>query len=205
MSQRLPPKQPWPMKWIVIAILVCIVPYTWITLRYRKPGPAFEPYHDTKERAQVKRLVDAGFRRVALTVLATNATPAGGPTVSRTGARPSPGGVPQPLRDLLIDQPQLPIAIREVDAPPTASVDATYPIALSYSVAEPDQRIARGFVYVHEYEVVVIPEVDSSGAAGSPAASSTLLQLPTRLFDRGTYTVTLVGQNESRSWQVEAH
>ncbi|MBI4622331.1 MAG: hypothetical protein HY736_03790 [Verrucomicrobia bacterium] len=29
-------RQPWPMKWIALAILLVIVPYTFLTLHYRK-------------------------------------------------------------------------------------------------------------------------------------------------------------------------
>ena len=35
-------RKPWPMKWIIVAILVTIIPYTWITLAFRKPNPAHE-------------------------------------------------------------------------------------------------------------------------------------------------------------------
>ena len=61
MSARSPNKKPWSLKWIAIIILACIIPYTWITVRYRKPGPAFQPYDDSKNRANVLRLLDAGY------------------------------------------------------------------------------------------------------------------------------------------------
>ena len=38
------------MKWIVVVIIAVIVPYTYLTLRYRKPGKAFEPAHDIQDR-----------------------------------------------------------------------------------------------------------------------------------------------------------
>jgi hypothetical protein len=50
----------WPMKWIVVAIVAVIVPYTFLTLRYRRPGKAFEPYADMKDRANTMRLLSAG-------------------------------------------------------------------------------------------------------------------------------------------------
>ena len=54
------------MKWIVVAILLFIAIYTPITLLYRKPGKTFEPYQDTKDRANTGRLLNAGYQRVAL-------------------------------------------------------------------------------------------------------------------------------------------
>ena len=37
------------------------MPYTILTLRYRKPGPAFQPYEDMKNRTNVARLLSAWF------------------------------------------------------------------------------------------------------------------------------------------------
>src|SRR5262245_25725972 len=59
-------RQPWPMKWVVVAILLLIVPYTIITLKYRKAGPAYEPYEDLKNRANVSRLLAAGYQRIPI-------------------------------------------------------------------------------------------------------------------------------------------
>src|SRR5690606_6014035 len=49
-------RRPWPMKWVIVAIIAILVPYTFLTLRYRKPGPAFQPYEDMKNQANVTRL-----------------------------------------------------------------------------------------------------------------------------------------------------
>ena len=52
------------MKWVVLTIIAVLVPYTWLTLHYRKPGHAFEPYHDLKNRANIGRLLAAGYQRI---------------------------------------------------------------------------------------------------------------------------------------------
>ena len=54
------------MKWIVLTIALVIVPYTFLTLHYRKPGPAYRPYQDAQERANVVRLLSAGYQRITL-------------------------------------------------------------------------------------------------------------------------------------------
>ncbi len=54
------------MKWIILALLVVIVPYTFLRWHYRKPGKMFEPYHDIRDRANTARLLAAGFQRVTL-------------------------------------------------------------------------------------------------------------------------------------------
>src|SRR5438105_3708911 len=58
--------EPWPMKWIALAILLFIVPYTYLTLHFRKPGKAFEPYADLSKRANTARLLSAGYQRIPL-------------------------------------------------------------------------------------------------------------------------------------------
>ena len=49
------------MKWILLIVLLVIGPYTFLRWHYRKPQPAFEPYHDIKDRANTMRLVSAGW------------------------------------------------------------------------------------------------------------------------------------------------
>ena len=56
------------MKWIVLAILLSLGAYTWLTLHYRKVNPAFAPYGDMKDRANTHRLLAAGFQRITLRV-----------------------------------------------------------------------------------------------------------------------------------------
>ncbi|MCU0793143.1 MAG: hypothetical protein MUE42_09915 [Opitutaceae bacterium] len=76
-----PERKPWPLRWIVLTILVVIVPYTYVNLKFRKPNKAFEPYADMMAQANVNRLLDAGFRRVSLPVAPAPSN--GGETRSR--------------------------------------------------------------------------------------------------------------------------
>ena len=52
------------MKWIVLAIALFVGAYTFLTLYYRKSGPAYRPFQDSKEKATVQRLKSAGYRRI---------------------------------------------------------------------------------------------------------------------------------------------
>src|ERR1017187_9050714 len=54
-------KKPWPMKWILLGVILFIVPYTYINLHFRKPGPGFLPYDDMREREHLGR---GGFKRI---------------------------------------------------------------------------------------------------------------------------------------------
>src|SRR5688572_3099360 len=95
-----PNQRPWSMKWIVIIIVLIIGPYTYLTLRYRKPGPAFQPYDDLKKRANVSRLLEAGYRRISITAQrpADGARARGGAEVTTAA-----GGLPPELRSTLVE------------------------------------------------------------------------------------------------------
>src|SRR5215213_7515076 len=92
-------RRPWPMKWIVLAIVVVIVPYTYLTLRYRRPEKAFQPYADLKDRANTRRLLSSGFQRITL-----HAQRPADPVRSVFNATitPGAGGLPDVLRSSLI-------------------------------------------------------------------------------------------------------
>src|ERR1022692_2308833 len=66
MSAARKDRSPWPMRWIVLAIVLFVPVYTWLTLHYRRPGPAFRPYQDMRDRADVVRLLKAGYKGVAI-------------------------------------------------------------------------------------------------------------------------------------------
>ena len=103
-------RQPWPMKWIALAILLVIVPYTFLTLHYRKQGPAFRPYEDMKNRAGVIRLLSAGFQRIPLAAQRP-ADPTGATAAATFMA---PGGLPAELAATLVEPPLLPAEILTV-------------------------------------------------------------------------------------------
>ena len=97
------------MKWVFVAILACIVPYTVLTLKYRKAAPAYQPYEDSKQRANVLRLLDAGYQRITVKaerpsdpeeLVRTLNTQAEILTVA--------GGLPEDLNATLVETPLLP-------------------------------------------------------------------------------------------------
>src|ERR1022692_1867847 len=104
MSAARKDRSPWPMRWIVLAIVLFVPVYTWLTLHYRRPGPAFRPYQDMRDRADVVRLLKAGYKRVAI-----DARPPSEP-IPETGvaASPAPGSLPPELRKTLVESPLLP-------------------------------------------------------------------------------------------------
>lgn len=193
------------MKWIVLAIVACIVPYTWITLAYRKEGPAYEPYQDSKDRAQVLRLLDAGYRRVDLPLerLVEPTLPA---TLAATSTAVT-GGLPDALRDVLLDQPLVPAEFAHVDAPASALAGAPYPIVFTSVQPAPNEQPATSTLYLRKNQAVFV--VGSDALPGKLQArdldSRARLTVPANTFAPGLYQATLVGTQESRRWTFEVH
>lgn len=192
------------MKWIVVAIVVVIVPYTYLTLHYRKPGKAFQPYVDLKDRANTKRLVSSGFQRLAL-VAQRPSDPAR--SVLNAPITASGGGLPESLRASLIDQPQLPAEILNVSAAPNAT--ATDPYAVQFSCSLPDNRqlLAGAALYLRHEELFLVPTLEhlTGELIARTKENVVLLTIPGGTLKAGSYRATILGERTSRSWTVQVH
>ena len=190
------------MKWIVVAIIVIIVPYTYLTLRYRKPGPAFRPYEDTRNRANVSRLLDAGYQRIPITARrpADGVTPTDGAAVKPIG-----GGLPPDLRSTLVEPPLLPTSIVDVTAAPVANT--LQPYAIQFTCTLPNQKLHLGGaeLYIRGDSIVIIPTFEPVGGDLQTRTPHTVvsLSIPTGALKPGKYQLTLVGERTSRTWPLE--
>ena len=199
-------RKPWPMRWIVAAILLFIVPYTYLNLKFRKPGKAFEPYADMKAEANVNRLLNAGYRR--LDVRAERPFPALAPTEITRGpaADPAaaPGGLPAPLAETLLETPRLPAAYHSLIAP--AEGNTLLPCRLQFTARlESDrEQLAGADLYQRDRDLVIVPvfEPVPEGLHARTTESTVLLTLPAGLLAPGRHAITLVGTRESLRWDV---
>lgn len=193
------------MKWVVLAIIVLIVPYTFLTLHYRKPGPAFRPYEDNKNRANTVRLLSAGYQRVTLG-LQRPADPARGRGSSAEVAAAA-GGVPAGLGTALIDQPLLPVSIDTVTAPGAIGAAQPYPIQFTCSLADNKAQLTDGLLYHRGTELIVVPALEklSGGLMVRNRDSTVVLTVPGGTLKPGKYTVTLVGARSSQRWTLQVH
>ncbi len=190
------------MKWIVLAILLLIVPYTIVTLRYRKEGPAFEPYEDLKKRANVSRLLSAGYLRIPNTALRPADT---GRAAGGAWAAPAPGGLPEDLRLTLVEPLQLPIEISSVTASPTAETAQPYVIQLACSLPDEKRQLGGADLYLRGEQLVIAPTfVAISGELQARSRhAAVLLTIPAGTLKPGHYAVTLLGERTSRAWALE--
>ena len=199
-----PSRRPWPMKWIALAIVAFIVPYTWLTLKYRKPGPAYEPYADNKNRANVSRLLSAGYQRLA--AAAERPAEAGRTGVTATArVTEVPGGLPFTLTQSLIDQPRLPQNFSSVSAPGEGSATADYRLAFNCVLPDNKEQLSGAEVYVREHTVVIVPQFEpiQGGLLARTKESLVAITLPAGTLKPGRYTLTLAATGRSRQWTVD--
>jgi hypothetical protein len=193
-------RKPWPMKWIVLAILLFIPAYTFLTLHYRRPGPAFNPYQDMHDRADVLRLLKAGYQRLAVDARQpAEAIPGAG-----VPAAHAPGGLPEALKKTLIESPLLPLEISSVSAAPTAVSGIDYTIGLNYTLPDNKRQLSGAHLYRREGEIVIVADFEllRGGLLARTREGSALLTVPPGSFRPGTYRVTIVGERASRSWTL---
>jgi len=194
-------RQPWPMKWIALAIVLMIVPYTIITLRYRKPNDPFRPYEDMKNRANVVRLLAANYQRIPLAAQRP-ADPSG---AQPTHSDPAPGGLPEALRSTLVEAPLLPAEIVAVSAASTAVATDPYSIRFSCTLPDDDRHLAGAELYVRGEEIVITPVFEQLGGKLSARTRDNviLIIVPAGALKPGSYQVTLAGERVSRSWLLQ--
>lgn len=190
------------MKWIVIAILLFLVPYTIITLRYRKPNEPFRPYEDMQNRATVSRLLSAGYRRIPLPAQRpADALRNPPPAASLT---PVLGGLPQALTETLVKQPLLPASIANVAAAP--EVAASEPYTIRFACVHPDEQrqLAGADLYLRDNDIIIAPDFEKLGGQLLARTRDNVVELvvPAGTFAPGRYEVLLAGANESRRWSL---
>jgi hypothetical protein len=194
-------RKPWKMRWIVLSIVIFIPVYTYLTLHYRKPGPMFNPYQDMRDRADVIRLLKAGYKRVAAeaTQPVDDASPA--PPIGERAA----GGLPSDLKSTLVESPLLPLEVTEVSAAPTAVAGINYTILVRYTQPDNKREISGAHLYVKPGHVVVVPDFERLGGSllSRTRDGTAVLDVPPNALRPGTYRVTLVGERSSVSWLLK--
>jgi len=193
-------RKPWPMKWIVLAIVLFIPVYTYLTLHYRRPGAAFRPYQDMRDRADVIRLLKAGYHRVAIDA----SRPAESSAQPSAATMPAPGGLPEELRKTLVESPLLPMEIDSVSAAATAVSGIDYPISLTYTLPDNKRQLSGAHLYERDGEIVIVADFErlDGGLMARTREGTALLQVPPGSLRPGSYRVVLVGERGSKQWTL---
>jgi hypothetical protein len=190
------------MKWVVLVIVVCLAAYTVLTLHFRKESPAFRPYEDMQNRANVARLLSAGYQRIPITA----ERPADPPrTLGGAVISPAPGGMPAELRSTLVTAPLLPVEILSVTAAFSASSQEGYPINFTCTQPNAKQQLAGADLYVRGDQLVLVPRFEylSGDLALRSQTVAVLITVPAGALKPGRYTVMLVAERASKAWSLE--
>jgi hypothetical protein len=188
------------MKWIVLAIVLFIAGYTYLTLHFRKPGPEYRPYEDMRNRANTLRLLKAGYQRIQLAA-ERPAEPLG----RHNTTFPAPGGIPAPLKATIVAPPLLPSDILAANGAATAEAQQPYEIEFRCTVPDDKQQLAGAELYVKDDQIVVTPDFEllSQGLLTRSRDTLVLLTVPPGALKPGHYQVTLVGEHTSRVWTLD--
>lgn len=203
MSARRPPPKPVPMRWIVLAIVVFAVIYTFLRLYYGKRGKAFEPFHDIREQATTQRLLGLGYRRIPANI-ERRADPLHPAQMAREPAEVinALGGLPDELDRALVLRPTLPATIESVVAPRNADRTGSY--TLQFTCSQPDYRTQiRGVtLYRKDRWLYLLPDFEpmSGQLLARWKESVVLASFATQSLAPGRYTITLCGSRGSKSW-----
>ncbi|MDE3084527.1 MAG: hypothetical protein KGJ37_04810 [Verrucomicrobiota bacterium] len=187
------------MKWIIVAIVIFIPLYTWLTLHYRRPGQAYEPYAEARDRATVTRLLAAGYRRVELEAARpTEPLPESAPA----RITPANGGLPAGLAGALAELPLLPADITHVLAPRAASPDKPYVIEFTCRLPDDKEQLLDAQFYERGNELVFAPNFERApGSLLLRSPENTVrLTVPAGVLKPGHYRVLLAGARQSQSW-----
>ena len=202
-AQRNSP-EPWPMKWIILSIVLCLGTYTFLTLHFRKQNPTYQPYADMKNRANTLRLLSAGYQRVTIAVQ----RPAD-PIVVRGGAAITqlPGGLPSELRTTLVEQPVLPGNYARVAAAGSTSALLPYPVEFNCSIGDNHHQLLGAQLYLKEHSLVIVPEFETLDGQLLARSRDTLLllTLPGGTLKPGRYQVALSGSSSSPTWTLQVN
>ncbi len=198
-------RTPWQMKWIVLAIFLFIVPYTWLTLKYRRPGPAYEPYAEAKDRANTTRLLTAGWQRLEARIdrpddpkhwrSVIDATA----TVSETIP-----GLPPALGDTLVEAPLLPKGYSTITASGEAGGLLPYPVLFNCTLPDVRKQLTGALLYVRPGSLVLVPQFEpiEGNLLARTTESLVLLTVPAGTLKPGRYLVILPASGRSQQWPL---
>jgi hypothetical protein len=187
------------MGWIALAIVLYIAGYTVVTLRYRKPGPEFQPYAQALERAA---LAKAGFSRIPARVER--------PADPRFGAPPeglaaAAGGLPPALLAALPGQAPLPVEIGKIAAASEANRYLVYTVQFTCVLPDNRRELGGAEIFLRGGELFIVPDlVRLPGALLTRTRENAiLLTVPAGAIPAGGYRATLVGERSSKEWRLE--
>jgi hypothetical protein len=190
------------MKWVALAILVFIAIYTPLTLKFRKPGPAYEPAADAERRmaeAAKWEKIDVRFERL------TGGTDTPAPPRQPAQVTVASSNLPDGLRDALAAPPSLPAEITAVSAPAENGTGAACAIHFTCALESAGEQLAGAQVFRKADRVIVVPQIERSagGSQARTADAAARVTLPAGALQAGRYTVVIAASTRAKQWTLE--
>jgi len=191
-----------PLRWVVLAIVLFIVGYTFLRLHYGKRGRGFEPYENGREHAATARLLDLGYRRIPVQIeRLADPLPPERFAPRQTEVVGALGGLPAEMSGALTSPPDLPASVSAVTAPREAAQGA---YMLQFRCAQPDYRtqVRDVLLFRKDRQLFLLPDFEAMpGQFLSRWKESVVVaSFPTDALPPGRYTVTLCSARTSLSW-----
>lgn len=191
----------WP---IVVAIVVCLVGYTYVRLNFAKQQRAHEPYADSQRRVGLAQLEAAGWQHLDIDYTATEAGPAGAAHVAVATTPGLPETIAE-LRQLTNENWHFPIEYTAVES--SAETKRGNPLTVAFTAELDRSRVQIvGFdLFRKDSTVLVLPRwtgLPTTTNQGAPQATGSLA-IPTESIPPGTYTLILPALKQSSQWTVE--
>ena len=199
-ANRKPTPKPWPMKWVVLVIVVFMGGYTVVNFYFRKPGQAYRPYQDAQDRATTARLLNAGWRKLPVEFC----RPAEKPTVENAAAvtRAAVGLGPD-LTPNFAESPKLLASIDRVVAPGTVTHGEEYSAYFTASLTNQRAQLGELMLYRKGDELVFIASSESLPGKDLMSRwndSNYCLTFPTTGLEPGRYRARLVAKGPAVAW-----
>lgn len=200
-------RKPWPMKWIVLAIVVYIAGYTFINVAYRKPaGSAHEPAVETRERAlRTVQTTMNGWSRVACELAETVPSSDAEPAVVTAKPLPTPldRHLPPDLPMIMPGEPALHPAQFSVTAPARLAVADPLRVRLEFpgdATVPAFGEILAYFKGNHLYLFIQDRRHVAPDTQPVPAASPLVLVLPPATLTAGTWQASAFTASQAFDW-----
>lgn len=196
----------WPMKWVVLSIVLFIAGYTVVMVFFRKPGPAHKPYEDAANRATVSRLLAAGFQRIPIAA-ERPADPSSSRILEgspRANVATVAGGLDPDLDFALAEKPLLAESFQQVTAAASTGNAEPYRVLFTASLKDHKRVISGGMLLRKEGQLFLLPVFEPlrGELLARTKETTVVLTIPAGTLKPGRYTTVLVGEKSSRRWEL---
>lgn len=201
-------KKPWPMPAVAAAIVVSLVLYTVMTLGFRKPGAAHEPYAEAMERqAELRETSMLEWTRFPVELRAANdeSVPMSNARLATVTTQPTPHRLDKslPVELVLVTpaQPSLYPGLAAVEAATAFTANETLEIDLH--PGDQNRNFGEPWVFAKEHQLHVFIQDDGrlpKNLTPVPAADRMTLSLAPDTLAPGKWNATLYTGAETFSW-----